>query len=145
MKNHVGELRVFSCFLSVVLVLLLASPAWAQEVSPGLLKIAIEAYQQQREQPELLPRAKVDPKLVGKKVKVHCRDGRIYEGKLVELTRELLRIDGNGRLETVSLGEVSSVSGQPGWGIGRTGWIAIGVGVGVGLVLMIGERIDDRG
>ena len=43
-------MRTFRAFVSIVPVLVLATQAWAQEVSPALLQAAAEAYQQAKQQ-----------------------------------------------------------------------------------------------
>ena len=99
--------------VAALLVVLLGTPAsgaWAQQLSPALLQAAQEACrQQQQEEPKILPLAKVDPKLVGKKVVVHCRDGRIYKGKLLDLERDSLRLRVGKRTQQLSLSEVATV------------------------------------
>ena len=57
-------------------------------------------------------RAQVDPKLVHKKVVVQLRDGRLYEGKLVELTDDFLRLKMGKATEKVMLTEVATVERQ---------------------------------
>ena len=76
-----------------------------------------------------LPPAWVDPNLEGKTVKVYFRDGRLYEGKLVELTDEALRLKMGKRVETIALGEVARVERKP-----RRLWVpfaVVGVALGV--------------
>ncbi len=102
--------------LSILLIVAIVSPAWAQEVSPKLLQMAMEAYQQQQEeqsQPQILRPARVDPKLVGKKVVVRTRDGRILAGKLLEVEPDFLLLRWGRRTEQLSLREVFSVEKQP--------------------------------
>ena len=78
-----------------------------------------------------LPPAWVDPGLEGKNVKVYFRDGRLYEGKLVELTDEALRLKMGKRIETIALTEVARVERKPrNWK-----WVAIAV---VGAVVAVG-------
>ena len=78
-----------------------------------------------------LPPAWVDPGLEGKTVKVYFRDGRLYEGKLVGLTDEALRLKMGKRIETISLTEVARVERKPrNWK-----WVAIAV---VGAVVAVG-------
>ena len=73
----------------------------------------------------------VDPNLEGKTVKVYFRDGRLYEGKLVGLTDEALRLKMGKRIETISLTEVARVERKPrNWK-----WVAIAV---VGAVVAVG-------
>ena len=78
-----------------------------------------------------LPPAWVDPGLEGKTVKGYFRDGRLYEGKLVGLTDEALRLKMGKRIETISLTEVARVERKPrNWK-----WVAIAV---VGAVVAVG-------
>ena len=78
-----------------------------------------------------LPPAWVDANLEGKTVKVYFRDGRLYEGKLVGLTDEALRLKMGKRIETISLTEVARVERKPrNWK-----WVAIAV---VGAVVAVG-------
>ena len=49
-ENRGRAVRTFRAFVSIVPVLVLATQAWAQEVSPALLQAAAEAYQQAKQQ-----------------------------------------------------------------------------------------------
>jgi len=81
-----------------------------------------------------LPPAWVDPGLEGKTVKVYFRDGRLYEGKLVELTDESLRLKMGKRVETIALTEVARVERKP-----RRVWLPFAVaGVALGTILVVG-------
>ncbi len=81
-----------------------------------------------------LPRAWVDPGLEGKTVKVYFRDGRLYEGKLVDLTDEVVRLKMGKRIETIRLTEVARVERKP-----RRVWLPFAVaGVAIGTVLVVG-------
>lgn len=81
-----------------------------------------------------LPPAWVDPNLEGKTVKVYFRDGRLYEGKLVELTDEALRLKMGKRIETISLTAVARVERKP-----RRVWLPFAVaGVAIGTILVVG-------
>lgn len=114
MRINVGKAKLLRQIVSIVIVFLLVTPVWAQEVSPEFLQIAIEAYQQRNPQhAEALLQAKVDPKLVGKKVVVRTRDGRILAGKLLEVEPDLLLLRLGRRTEQLSLREVFSVEKQP--------------------------------
>src|SRR3989304_4214005 len=73
-----------------------------------------------------LPPAWVDPNLEGKTVKVYFRDGRLYEGKLVELTDEALRLKMGKRVEPIPLTEVARVERAK----SNRKWLAIAVVVG---------------
>ena len=76
-----------------------------------------------------LPPAWVDANLEGKTVKVYFRDGRLYEGKLVELTDNFLRLKMGKRVETIPLTEVARVERKP-----RRLWVpfaVVGVALGV--------------
>ncbi len=81
-----------------------------------------------------LPPAWVDPGLQGKTVKVYFRDGRLYEGKLVELTDEVLRLKMGKHIETIRLTDVARVERKP-----RRVWLPFAVaGVAIGTVLVVG-------
>ena len=72
----------------------------------------------------------VDPNLEGKTVKVYFRDGRLYEGKLVELTNEALQLKMGKRVETIPLTEVARVERKP-----RLAWLPFAVaGVALGMI-----------
>jgi hypothetical protein len=79
------------------------------------------------------PPAWVDPGLKGKTVKVYFRDGRLYEGKLVEVTDEVLRLKMGKHIETIRLTEVARVERKP-----RRAWLPFAVaGVAVGVTFAI--------
>ncbi len=130
----------FSPILCVALMIALGPTGWAQEVSPALLQAARASYQQEQQaEPELLAAAKVDPKLVGKKVEVHYRDGRTVKGKLVELGPDFLRLESHGQIEEIPFSEVSSVSQRK--GTARKAWIIVGVSAAaVGVLLLLTAR-----
>ncbi len=138
--------RTFRAFVSIVPVLVLATQAWAQEVSPALSRAVAEAYQQEQEkQPEILPPAQVDLKLVGKKVVIYCWDGRVYKGKLLDLASDHLSVRTRRRgVQELSLTEVTTVEQQE--SRARRAWRALkitGIVVGVGgLVWLIGTSRD---
>ena len=72
----------------------------------------------------------VDPNLEGKTVKVYFRYGRLYEGKLVELTNEALQLKMGKRVETIPLTEVPRVERKP-----RRAWLPFAVaGVALGMI-----------
>ena len=79
-----------------------------------------------------LPPAWVDPNLEGKTVKVYFRDGRLYEGKLVELTDEVLRLKMGKHIETMRLTEVARVERKP-----RNWVLPVAIGAAVGGTLLI--------
>ncbi len=86
---------------------------------------------------------RVDPKLVNKKVVVYLHDGRVYKGKLVELTEDFLRMRIDKRTEEVVLTEVARVERQPrNW---KKAFIILAVAVGVAFVIgaIIGTREPD--
>ncbi|MFQ5664266.1 MAG: hypothetical protein ACE5HL_10585 [Terriglobia bacterium] len=62
--------------------------------------------------PETERPAAVDPKLLNKKVVVHLHDGRVYKGKLVEITDDFLLLKMHKRTEKIMLTEVASVERQ---------------------------------
>jgi len=77
-----------------------------------------------------LPPAWVDPGLEGKTVKVYFRDGRLYEGKLVELTDEALRLKMGKHIETIRLTEVARVERKP-----RRVWLPFAIaGIALGAI-----------
>ena len=72
----------------------------------------------------------VDPNLEGKTVKVYFRDGRLYEGKLVELTDEALRLKMGKHIETIRLTEVARVERKP-----RRVWLPFAIaGIALGAI-----------
>jgi len=82
-----------------------------------------------------LPPAWVDPNLEGKTVKVYFRDGRLYEGKLVALTDDALRLKMGKRIQTIPLTEVARVERKP----SRPWWphaVALGM-IGVSVVITL--------
>lgn len=96
--------------LARVLVFLLALPAGSQEVTPVLPERSLDASAQEQEnEAERLSPLRVDPKLVGKKVVVYCRDGRAYQGKLLELTPTSLRLGIDNRVQELAYNEVGAV------------------------------------
>jgi len=90
-----------------------------------------------------LPPAWVDPNLEGKTVKVYFRDGRLYEGKLVELTDEALRLKMGKRVETIPLTEVARVERAK----SNRKWLAIAVVVGTLAVVgaIVGAAVTGEG
>ncbi len=73
----------------------------------------------------------VNPAWVGKKVVVYLRDGTMYEGKLVDLTDDSLRLKVDEETKEVPLAEVGSVEKQQ----GRGPWPAIAIaGLAIGAV-----------
>ena len=90
-----------------------------------------------------LPPAWVDPNLEGKTVKVYFRDGRLYEGKLVELTDEALRLKMGKRVETIPLTEVARVERAK----SNRKWLAIAVVVGTLAVVgaIVGAAVTGDG
>lgn len=89
--------------------------------------------------------AHVDPKLLKKKVVVRCHDGRMYKGKLIELTPDLLGLRMGKRTERIALTEVAGVERQRSR-VGRRvlqGVAAAGIVAGiVGLIWLIGASRD---
>jgi len=85
----------------------------------------------------------VDPNLEGKTVKVYFRDGRLYEGKLVELTDEALRLKMGKRVETIPLTEVARVERAK----SNRKWLAIAVVVGTLAVVgaIVGAAVTGEG
>lgn len=106
--------RIFALLVAAAMLLRLAPPAWSQAVSPVLLKAAEEAYEEeQQKEPEILSRAQVDPKLLNKKVSVYLQDGRVYRGKLVELTDEYLIVKTRDGSQRVSRADITSIEQEP--------------------------------
>ncbi len=144
-ENQGRAVQTFVAFVSVALVFVLATQVWAQEVSPALSRAVAEAYQQEQEkQPEILPPAQVDLKLVGKKVVIYCWDGRVYKGKLLDLASDHLSVRTRRRgVQELSLTEVTTVEQES---RARRAWRALkitGIVVGVvGLVWLIGTSRD---
>jgi hypothetical protein len=140
MARHkkMGRRRILHRLVGAVVVFVLGPQGWAQNVSPALLQAAQAAYQQeQQEEPQLLPLAEVDPKLVGKKVEVHYRDGRTVKGKLTELTPDFIELERQGQIDQIPLSQVARVSQQK--STARRTWIIVGVSAAaVGLSLLIG-------
>ena len=98
--------------LSVSIALLLPLTAGAfpfRHTPPGTSQSAQAGSHAQQPASEIQGRAGVDPKLLHKKVVVHLRDGRVFEGKLVELTNDFIRLKMDKRTETISLTELASV------------------------------------
>ena len=101
--------------LSVSMALLLPLTAGAfpfRHTPNGASQPAPPATHAQREASEAERPAWVDPELVKKNVKVYFRDGRVYEGKLVELTDDFLRLKMGKVTEKVMLTEVATVERQ---------------------------------
>ncbi len=143
MARHrkMGRGRIFHRVVGFGLVLALGPQGWAQEVSPALLQAAEAAYeQQQQEEPQLLPAAKrdpklppanVDPRLVNKKVRVYWRDGRVSEGKLLDVGPAYIRLKAEQATEEISLTDIARVEKA-----GRSkAWLTVAiVGLAVGAV-----------
>ena len=101
-----------ACFLFLSTCLVFPSIVRAQEVSPELLQMALDAYRQQQEErqdPEILPAIKVDPKLVGKKVVVLDRRGRHHRGELLEVGKVALSLAVAGDVVKIPIAEVASI------------------------------------
>ncbi|MCH6553661.1 MAG: hypothetical protein IH789_09260 [Acidobacteria bacterium] len=132
--------------MSVAVLLATVPQVAPPEVSPALLQAVEEAYQQQQqEEPQILPPAQVDLKLVGKKVVIYCWDGRVYKGKLLDLASDHLSVRTRRRgVQELSLIEVTTVEQQE--SRARRAWRALkitGIVVGVGgLVWLIGTSRD---
>lgn len=129
--------------LAILLALLVPAAAPGQESQPtGPLPppATPAAAQAAIVQPPVTLR--VNPKLRNKKVVVYLRDGRSFEGKLIELTDTSLRlrIDGRDfrtgkpyrRVEEIQLTEVALIERKP-----SRAWIAAAVAGGVGGTLLI--------
>lgn len=72
----------------------------------------------------------VSPALVNKKVVVYLRDGRVYKGKLVELTDDFLRLKMRKRTEKIALTEVGSVERKR-----SRAWLGVAIaGLAIGAV-----------
>jgi len=131
-------------FLIVILAVGLVIQSAAQQVSPALLKAAQEAYQQQqREQPQILARVKVDPKLVGKKVIVYTRDGKVLKGKLVQLGSDSmrLRIPSEDRIEELPLNNIAWVERQP--ASSKPALTVLAVVATIAIIYVVGVALQD--
>ncbi|MFQ5664268.1 MAG: hypothetical protein ACE5HL_10595 [Terriglobia bacterium] len=68
--------------------------------------------------------------MVNKKVVVYLRDGRVYKGKLVELTDDFLRLKMRKRTEKIALTEVGSVERKR-----SRAWLGVAIaGLAIGAV-----------
>jgi len=110
------------------------SPRDAADVAVGSTDTAAQTQQPQAP-------AHVDQGLVKKKVVVYFRDGRVYKGKLVELTDDFLRLKVNGRTEKVELTEVAKVERAPSRAALVVAITALAVGA-VALVVLIAATRD---
>lgn len=110
-----------------LLALLLPIATLGQQAPFSPLPVPADSSQEAAGSPAQEPAAKpelparVDPGLVKKKVVVYFRDGRVYKGKLVELTDDFLRLKMNGRTERIALTEVARVDRQP------RNWLAVAI------------------
>ena len=118
---------------TLLVVFLLAALVLGAAAEPCARAAKLQAPESAAPQTETsLPPAWVDPGLEGKTVKVYFRDGRLYEGKLVELTDEVLRLKMGKRIETIALGEVARVERKP-----RTWVLPVAIAGAVGGTLLI--------
>jgi len=149
--------RILAGFLCAALLFTLAPQPCAQQVSPTLLQAAKRAYLESMDkEPGILPEGQVevghqrqepaepalargDAALIGKEVKVVCRDGRVYKGRLIELTPDSLRLQVAARIETFLLTDVATVTEQPGVNKALLATAIVGLGAAL-LVLFVVRR-----
>ena len=146
-------LRSFWALLLVVLLPLTAvaepSPfvalpepgASPQEVAAAV-KGSAEAAPGEQGAPEPDRPAQVDPSLVNKKVVVSTRDGRVYKGKLVQVTADTITVQTKQGLQQFPLTEVVKLQQQPGkW---KTALIIVGVAVGVWIAVGLAVAANEH-
>jgi len=112
------------------------------ETYPSILPAAYvrqPASNGEEQKPGELPPTRVDPQLVGKKVLVHCRDARLYKGKLLELDADFIRVQIATGIEHLSLTDIALVERQPGL---SKAWVAVAIAsaaIVVGWVVVIAQ------
>jgi hypothetical protein len=158
-ENQGRAVQTFVAFVKIVLVLVVATQVWAQEVSLALLQAVEEAYQQQQqEEPQILPRIAPTQKSlqganpsawnalyqlqVGDRVLCRTRDGATHRGRFRAFSSEsiVLKI---GRQEVGFRREqvlTVKLLGRD----RRAKFALLGAASGFGLVVLLGAVADSE-
>ena len=144
--------KVLQCPSRAIAVALILAVAWQgclQRLDAAVPQAAEEVQgEAQQKQPEVAPTsaqsqprpAQVDPKLLNKRVAVHCRDGRVYNGRLLEISENSLSIDTVTGIVKIPTGEVTRVERAR----GRKAILAVlVVAVGIGIATLIANAAID--
>ena len=157
-ENRGRAVRTLRAFVSIVPVLVLATQAWAQEVSPALLQAVEEAYQQQQqEEPQILPRIAptqkplqgVSPSAwdalyqlqVGDRVFCRTRDGATHRGRFRAFSSESITLKIGRREVGFRREQVVSVRRRGRGHRGRTALLGAVVGFGSMAWAVTGEGV----
>lgn len=130
-------------FLAIFLAALVSLALVAQESPPAGSVPPAPPPADLQAAPALSPAPlRVSPSLLKKKVVVYLRDGRAFEGKLIELTDTSLRLKMDwrefrtgkrvSRIEKIQLTDVALIERKP-----SRAWIAAVVVGGVGVTLLL--------
>ncbi len=151
-------MRTFRAFVSIVPVLVLATQAWAQEVSPALLQAAAEAYQQAKQQ-QLKLRPLISPLQkpgqiplpsdwdalyqlqVGDRVLCRTRDGISHRGRFRAFSSESITLKIGRREVGFRREQVVSVRRRGRGHRGRTALLGAVVGFGSMAWAVTGEGV----
>ncbi len=150
-------MRTFRAFVSIVPVLVLATQAWAQEVSPALSRAVAEAYQQAKQQqseirPPIAPTQKslqgvslsdwdaLYQLQAGDRVVCRTRDGATHRGKFRAISSEAITLQIGEQAVGFRREQVLTVKllGRD----RRAKFALLGAASGFGLVVLLGAGVE---
>ena len=144
--------KVLQCPSRAIAIALILAVAWQgclQRLDAAVPQAAEEVQgEAQQKQPEVAPTSgqgrpgpvQVDRELLNKKVIVHCRDGRVYKGRLLEISENSLSIDTVTGIVKIPTAEVTGAER----GRGRKAiLVVLAVAVGVGIATLIANAAID--